>query len=262
MAIGVFSGAAMLGLYSITLMAGNLLASLPNNLGIIIFPYLNEAYGASKDPAEVRKYLVTPNLFFATYLSILIAFLWVVSPLLVKIFLPKYAAGVGALKFSLFATLFTILSSAMGDALIAFKRYVWMLPLQLVIGGLAFGAATLALRAGWGITVVSEIDAAAFFVLWVAYSLIALRRVGTAGEVWKHIFEVSGAAGYFLAVVIAGDALVRDEGAYGTIVKGVVVAIASLPFLVAGEKRFRTFRLATEALRKRPKAIIVPTGVP
>lgn len=254
MAIGAFAGAAALGVYSVTLMVGSLLASLPNNLGIIIFPYLNEAYGASKDPAEVRKFLVTPNLFFATYLSALVAFAWVASPPLVKMLLPGYAAGIGALKLSLFATLFMILSNAMGDALIAFKRHAWMIPLQLAIGGLAFAAHALALKAGWGVTAVSGICLAAFFALWAAYSSIALMRVGTAVEAWRHILEVSGAVGYFFAAALAADTLFPGEGARATLAKGIIVAVTSLPFLVAGERRFRTFRLVGQALCKRPNA--------
>ncbi len=261
MAIGGILGAKALGVYSITLMVGGVLASFPNNLGIIIFPYLNEAYGASKDPAEIRKYLVTPNLFFAMYLSILIAFLWVVSPLAVSVFLPKYVPGIGALRMALFSTLFLILSGAMSDALVTFKRYGWTIPLQFGIGALAFGVDVWALKAGMGITWIAGIELAAFYFLWLAYTLIALPRVGTTTDTLKHVLEVSALAGYFLAVVLAADAVWKSDALTAVLFKSAFVAAASLPVLWAGEKRFHTLKLFVETLRRRTTPVL-PAPIP
>ncbi len=259
MAIAASSGAAALGVYSITLMVGGILASFPNNLGVIIFPYLNEAYGASKDPAEIRKYLVTPNLFVATYLSVVIAFLWTAAPFLVTTFLPKYTAGTGALRLALFSTLFLILSGAMSDALIAFKRYAWTIPLQFGIGSAAFCASTLALRAGKSLTWVAGIGLAAVYLLWLSYALIALRRVGSAADTRRHVFQVTATAGYFMAAVLSADALRPGERLTDVAVRVLILTAASVPVVWAGEKRFHAARLFIETIRHR---VAPAAGVP
>ena len=237
-----------LGIYSIVMMASNMILMLPNNLSVIMFPYLNEAYGASKEPEDVKKFVLLPNQFIATYLPLLIGFFWILSPYLIRIFLPKYTSGVMALKVGLWASLFVILSANMGNTLITFKKYGWMIPTQLVIALGMFAANVGLTRHGFGLTAIACTNLAGYALLWGVYSALSLKTFSTPGLFFGHVMQLLLRVGYVFFVVWTLDYCLPHQTLRALAIKLVVWAALSVPVLILAERTFETRRILGKVL--------------
>jgi len=236
-AIGMYLGVAPLGVYSLSLMANNLLISIPRNLNVVMFPYLSEAYGASQAPSDLRKFIVEPNLLIATYFSAIIALAWALSPWLVSVFLPEYVSGLEALRAGMFISLATVLTAQISYVLITIHKQFWMIPLQL-----AAGCATIAIgkviAPSSGIEGVAWMFFAMQIVLASVYAAVALRAIGGSDDSVMHGAQVVGWIVYFIGVTWLTDRLCPSMGAVAAALRVAIVCAAAAPALIYGEKRF------------------------
>ena len=237
-----------LGIYSIVMLASNTILMFPNNLSVIVFPYLNEAYGASKEPEDVKKFVLLPNQFIATYLPLLIGLLWILSPVLVRSFMPKYMEGVMPLKVGLWASLFVILSANIGNTLITFKKYGWMIPVQLVIAAGMFAANVVLTRHGFGLTAIACTDLAGYALLWGVYSALSLKTFSIHGLYLSHVMRLLLCAGYMFLIVFALDYCLPQQTPQALAIKLAVWMVSSVPVLILAEKTFETRRILRKIL--------------
>lgn len=250
--IGSFLGFKELGLYSLLIMVSSLVIAFPNNLGIIVFPYLNEMHGSSSDQNRLRKLVTYPTFFMAIYVPMVIGLIWIFGSPLVQLFLPKYAEGIPAMKIGLFATLFMILSSNMADALITFKKYLWTLPIQAAIGGLLFIGCVRVISYGAGITEVAWLMTCGFLTLYVLYAAIVLREIYSWRETFVAILKVVVCAGYSLAALILFDRLWPGTSLGSIALRSIGIFAAFLPLIVLGEHEFGTSRILAGLVQKNP----------
>jgi len=244
--ISSFLGMKALGVYSVAFLASNLILAFPNNLGIILYPYLNEAYGAAKNPSEIRKFVVEPSLFIALYLPVLIAASWVVAPFLVTHLMPKYVEGIAPLKICLFGTLFQILSAQLSNVLVTFKRYRAVFLAQFLVGGAIYGVNYLLTRNGGGIEAVAWVELGGYLVLFSFYALTAIPAIAGTAEARKHVLKVWTAFACSLGLLLAMDKVTSTPA------KALVWLAAVVPFLVWGERRFKTSQMLVHFLQRRP----------
>src|SRR3989338_3860909 len=244
-----------LGIYSIVMMASNMILMLPNNLSVIMFPYLNEAYGASKGSENVKKFVLLPNQFIATYLPLLIGLLWFLSPYLIRIFLPKYTSGVMALKVGLWASLFVILSANMGNTLITFKKYGWMIPVQLVIAAGMLAANVALTRHGFGLTAIACTNLAGYVLLWGVYSALSLKTFSTYGFYFGHMLQLFSCVGYVFFVVFMLDYFLPQQTLQALAVKLAVWVASSVPVLILAERTFQTKRILGKFLSSKRSVV-------
>ncbi len=237
-----------LGIYSIVMLASNMILMFPNNLSVIVFPYLNEAYGASKEPENMKKFVLLPNQFIAAYLPLLIGLLWILSPYLVRSFMPKYLEGVMPLKIGLWASLFVILSTNMGNTLITFKKYGWMIPVQLAIAAGMFAANVALTRHGFGLTAIASTDLAGYALLWGVYSALSLKTFSIPGLYFGHVMRLLLCVGYMFLVVFTLDYYLPQQTLQALTVKLAVWTVSSVPVLILAERIFETRRILGKIL--------------
>jgi O-antigen/teichoic acid export membrane protein len=250
--ISTLLGFKALGLYSLAIMAGSIITAFPNNLGIIVFPYLNEAQGTAAESDKVKKLVIYPTLFIAVYMPVLIASIWIIGPRLVYIFLPKYIDGIRAMQISLFATLFMILSNNMSDALITFKKYLWMLPIQAGLGILLFSVCVWRISQGAGITAVAGWMTAGYSLLYVIYGAIALRQICGPKDAVMQIFKVIVCISYSLGLMLTLERIWLGYST-GVLVRRLVMAVIGfVPLILFGERQFGTGARIAAVIQRIP----------
>ncbi len=251
-------GVKALGIYSITMLVSNLILIFPNNLSVIIFPYLNEAYGESREPEKLRKFVLLPNEFIACYLPILIGLLSIGSPYLIRIFLPKYVEGLSALKIGLWTSVFLILASNMGNSLITLKKYAWMIPLQLVLGFATWGINWLLIRQKFGLPAIAATDLVAHILLWASYLAVFFRTLPSPALLRSHVSRLLMTIGYASIMSVLLDFCVPQKTFTMLIVKLVLWTVISVPVLLFGERMFETYRLFKGLVSKIKKLPEIP----
>ncbi len=94
-----FLGFEALGLYSIGLMTFAYINSIPNAVSIVLIPNLQERFGQSQDKNDLKGYLSKSDEVFTVLMPILVGAAWFLVPPVVQHLLPKFAAGIGAMRY-------------------------------------------------------------------------------------------------------------------------------------------------------------------
>ncbi len=175
--IAKFMGFAALGYYSVALMAGNYLYTLPNMLSVIFFPHFQEAYAKRDSAHDLEKFLRVPTLCFAYLLPFLIGFVWIMSMWIIPILLPQYTSGIPALKYYILGAFFLALTTTYWDFMITIKKHWTLIPLQGFAIAFGFGITWLFIRLDWGIEGVAVADVLTCLVQFLILSFMSLRQI-------------------------------------------------------------------------------------
>lgn len=125
-------GFEALGLYSIALMAQNYFISLPNMIGIVLYPYYQEQYARHESAESLNHYVYDPMFALLGLLMIPLGLIWILAPLLVQWLLPKFMGGIPALKILLAVSFFRVLTAMPTSFLITLRKEYLLIPLNLI----------------------------------------------------------------------------------------------------------------------------------
>lgn len=231
-------GAAELGYYSIALMALGYVRTIPHTFNFIIFPRFQERYGETGDIGSLRSYFITPAVTLAYIIPLVIGFIYIGVPLVVRHFLPQYLPGLGALKMLLAGIFFLSLSTGADAFLVTIKKQARLIPF-IALGALLTAILNYVfIKLGWGITGVALGSAISYF--FYSFSLIAY------GLTYLH-FRAGGVLRFFgqvlvpfvysfgilvvLDLVLKGDSMSLGNDILITFIKLVIFAILSIPLL-------------------------------
>ena len=175
--IAKFLSFESLGLYSIALMATNYLYMLPNMVGIVFFPHLQEVFSRRDDKNDLEKFMREPALCLAFLFPFLIGFVAIFSAWLVPILMPQYVSGLPSLQILVLGAFFLALTHPFSQFMVTVRLHWQLIPLQALIVAAGFLATWIAMRLHYGI----EGVAWAMLILYLAYfmvlSLISLREI-------------------------------------------------------------------------------------
>ena len=147
----------------------------------------------------------------------------------------------------------------MGNALITFKKYGWMIPIPLVIALGMFAANLVLIRQGFGLAAIACTNLVGTVFLWAVYSALALKMFSTPGLYFKHALKLLSPAGYLFSVVLLLDTSLRQETLLVLAAKLVIWAVSSVPLLILAARTFETRRIFQKLLSaKRGLAEISP----
>jgi len=96
--IGKMLGIEQLGLYTIGIMAIQQINSLPRFFNIVIFPHIQEKYGATKDIHDIKGMVIKSNYFISRLIPILIGTIIFITQPVVLIVLPQFEGGLDIMK--------------------------------------------------------------------------------------------------------------------------------------------------------------------
>jgi O-antigen/teichoic acid export membrane protein len=87
-----------LGQYTLALSAGNIIYGLANSVSQVLYPRVLEDFGRSANSEPVLRLLARPMLMLAAVLPLLVAPLLFFLPVVVRVFIPKFAPGIPAFR--------------------------------------------------------------------------------------------------------------------------------------------------------------------
>ncbi len=238
-----FLGFEELGYYSIALMAGNYLYSLPNMISIIFFPHLQETFARRDSHQDLEPFLREPVLCTAYLFPFLIAFVWAASAWIVPVILPQYGPGIPSMKIYILGSFFMALTHPFSSFLITVKKHWHLVPLQTGCAVLGFLTTYLFIRQGYGIqgiAIGSAITAALqFFIL----SFTSYREMGSLSGALRIYGKVLMVFVWFLAALAISEALFASwpESFAKFSAQLLIICLVLSPLLFLAEKEARVF---------------------
>lgn len=205
--IAKFLGFEALGYYSIALMSGNYLYALPNMLGIIFFPHLQEAFARRDSKHDLEKYLREPALIVAYLFPFLIAAVWIISQWIFPILLPQYINGIPALKFYILGSFFLALTHPYINFIITIKKHWDLIPLQLGFVAFGFAVTWFMIKIGLGLTGVAIAGVFIAAAELLALSFTAMRQVYSFHQILKFYLKLALIFFYFTGILFGLDHL-------------------------------------------------------
>lgn len=185
-----FLGFDALGLYTIAIMACTYVYSIPNAMGIVIMPNIQERYGAAQDEHVLLGYAAKWARIYRDLMPVLIGLAWILTPFLIRMVLPKFEGGIGAMKYLVLSVYFISIYSPYEHFLIAAKRQWIIFPILLtsflIIAGLSF----LVIKNGLGIEGMGlSMTVMTFFQFTFIYLLVGY-VIKKSEKFWQSYFVI------------------------------------------------------------------------
>jgi O-antigen/teichoic acid export membrane protein len=176
--IAAVLGAEPLGVYSVAALVAQGLFYLPNALTIVLYPRLQERFGATGDPATLRRMLELPLSVVSDALLIVCAATAILLPPFVRVWMPQFTDAVRPAMILLVAVYFASLSTFPAQTLLTLRAEGRLLLVSVAAMLAALGGAWWAARSG--LTVVAAVVGAAAVAYCLLVNAAALRALSTA----------------------------------------------------------------------------------
>ncbi|MGB3242827.1 MAG: polysaccharide biosynthesis C-terminal domain-containing protein, partial [Candidatus Omnitrophota bacterium] len=177
-------GARELGLYSIAIMMGNAVFNIANMVGIVLYPRFQEIYGRNDSKEEVFNVMIKILKLLWLPLIVLVAAGVVFAPYLIRMFTPKYIAGITAMKIFICGMYFLSLSKFCNHFLITINKQMFALYVCVTTVLINLMLNIVFVKMGFGIKGVAVATSISYFIYFL--SLFTLSLVVRKGE--KGVF--------------------------------------------------------------------------
>ena len=135
----------ILSFFGIAMMLVGGFYSIPGAIASVLFPYMLEMFGKSKDSASLFNE-TKPLIYLSSVISCLLAInLCIFLPLILETFLPEYKKGLGTITTIVLFSSFYLNTSIVGNYLISADKQ-WQQNMALVIGILVISSSILVIN--------------------------------------------------------------------------------------------------------------------
>lgn len=242
------------GLYSMAMMVNSYVYSLPMMFAHVWYPNLQHEFGARGSAEAVKNYLLTPMLILSAIVPLLCGLAIFFIPWLAEIFLPKFTAGIPAMKIYLFGTFFLLLAQFSSNFLVTLDRYWVQFPILAISLGLNYGTTVFFLHSGWGIAGAALGSSVSFFFYGLATYIAALSSFAGVKQVCREVFNLLLALGCLFMTIWYLDLNLRAGRGFAlAFLKSAVLLGAFSPFCFILEKKTSFFStlIASNRFNKR-----------
>jgi O-antigen/teichoic acid export membrane protein len=240
---------SQLGIYGIAVTLAGLIRYVADAVGFVIYPIFLRAYGETSDPRALERPLVRPTELLSLGVPIVLGLSWLVLHIPVIWLLPAYVPSIEIYRLLTFSMAFSCLSILPGFFLMAIDKQNWLVPLGLFVIAFDYFGGRFLIGRGWGMTGVAATMGAGSFAYCTAVLLYAGGfALGSARRAALWVLRLYGPiAGVAVAVALIARIVPRTiVGAWGetprALLEGALLLVATLPFLVAYERRHRVLR--------------------
>ncbi len=245
-----------LGLYSIALMTSTYIYSIPNAVSVVLVPNLHEIYGKNDDPNDLRNFLFKSDLAFTTLIPVFIGLAWFAMPLVVKVLLPQFIAGIEPMRFLVLGVFYL----AVGQA---YMQFIYVIKKEMNLLWLTGGACVLAaaligvsIRQGAGLSGVAMATAMAVFIHYLSLYWYAAPKVLPIGLCLRHHVTTLLKFIWMCALLFSVDHWVRISGDLQTALLQIgVFVIAYIPFFLKLNSEFGLTGVLKERFFKKAVAL-------
>jgi len=243
------------GLYSIAMMVNTYVYSFPMMFSHVWYPNLLQEYGRSGgDPREIKNYLLKPIAILSILVPALcsLAIFWV--PAIAGWLLPKFMAGIPAMKIYLVGTFFVLLAQFSGNFLVTLDKYWVNIPILAVSIGVNFAVNQILLKMGYGLSGVAAGTAVSFVFYGLGSYFAAMRPFAGVREIAGTLLKLMG-----VLAVLFGGAFALDfwiavpNPILEAFLKTLIYFICVMPFFLQLEKKTAVFQHIADTFLGRMK---------
>lgn len=250
--IGKMIGIEQLGLYTIGIMAIQQVGSLPRFFSIVIFPHIQEKYGATKDVKDVRNMILKPTYFISRLMPILIGIIIFSAQPIVIILLPQFRDGLGVMKILVLGIFFIAVNQMSSSLLFTINKQRILAPLYGIMVAICTGFNYLFITMGLGIIGVALGTSISYFLFFLVVFAFASSHIMAWREIIRFYFEIMIFYIYFLINILWIDAIVSLSNIMLTaFFKVTCLLVVSIPVLISVQRRERIFSLIYETFKSK-----------
>ncbi|MFH1868830.1 MAG: oligosaccharide flippase family protein [Candidatus Omnitrophota bacterium] len=245
-------GVEQLGLYTIGLMVINQIAFMPRFINIVMFPHIQERYGAAKKISEIKEMILRPTYLISRLAPIIIiGLIFVIEPL-VHYFISQFKEGLSAMKILAFGYFFMITNEMSSTLLYTINKQNFLIPFYILLTFLNIGFNYLFIRLGWGIEGVALGTSIAYFCFFAIVFSFAIRHFMPWPKLLRLHMEIAAYYLYFLLNFLWIDRFVFIyQPLYTALLRIFCLGLISLPVLIETERREAVFSTAFRILKNK-----------
>ena len=247
-------GVTLVGYYSVGLMAKGYLYGLSNNLGIVTMPHMQEVYGKSQNPEDIKKFVTHSTEAISYLLAPFLGFIYIVAPLLIKQFLPQYIPGILALQILLLDTYFRSCSPQSQQFIVSIGKQARIIPISIIAICVNVLFNYIFIKIGWGIYGVALGTSIASFLAFVATLFYAMKHFTNTKEIIIFLLRIIFPMVYILGVLLLSAKAINVSNIYIELaVRIAILVVAAIPLLIHLEIKMHVFSTLIKLITKRHK---------
>ena len=247
-----FMGLEALGLYSIALMTYAYINGIPNSIGIVMIPNIQEKFGRTENKHDLKGYLHKAEMGLSAIIPVLIGFSWFVVPYLVQVILPKFVEGTGSLRALILGAYFLALGQVYSQFVYVIRKHLALFPvvgLSCVFAVLFNG---VAIHRNLGIQGVGIATTLAMFCNFTMIYFYASTHVRRPRESLKGYLALVFKFAWLVMLLFLIYRYVRLGGSFVTMLSQVTVFFAaSMPGLIEINKEFGLIAMIRNKFARR-----------
>ena len=207
-------GRETLGYYAIAMMAAYFLSYFPSSIHRILEPHIYQKYGQTRDPIDLKKYLLKPSLVMAILFPVIMAVYYTSVTFFIRHFLPKYEPSINLFSIIILARFFVSFSPASNAFINAMNKQRFLVPIYLAAIAIVAGVSLVFMKAGFGRNSVAIGLAASFF--WTGSAIFIYAIGHFTKSIFKRIAYLAGLylpLAYISAVVFFNEKVISSSTA-------------------------------------------------
>ncbi len=239
-----------LGFYAIGTMAVQQMRNLPTFFHVVVFPHIQEQYGATKDVKDIKGMILKPTYIISRLTPILlVALIFIMEPLIYYL-LPHFTPGLTAMKILIFGYFFMIVNELSTTLIFTIHKQNILAFLYGPAVIVAILLNYLFIKKGFGIEGVAFATSLSYFCFFMIVFTYAAKHIMGWGDMLKFYLGVGAYFIYFLFNFLWIDRFVVFGGVLSsTALRLFCLAIVSLPVIFEVQKRERLFSLIFNTIR-------------
>jgi O-antigen/teichoic acid export membrane protein len=169
-----FLGTTELGYYAAATLAASFVDFIPTALQNVLLPKIMHQRGINEEHANLGKYWLEPIYILSYLLPVFVGVGWLISPIILNIFLPKYIPGLLALKILVFGMCFSSILALSKNLFVALNKQFRVLLAFIGASVVSIVLNYSLLKIGLGITGVAIASSSSFFILSIVMLYMSL----------------------------------------------------------------------------------------
>lgn len=247
-------GVKYLGYYTIALMASTQLETMPKFFNIVIFPHMQEKFGASGSLESSRNMIFKSIHFTSRFLPFVLGAIIFFVTMIVNLMLPQFIPGLLAMRILLFGFFFVVLTQIFPSVIYTVDKQMFLMPLYIfsIIVNIFFNYVFI--KMGWGIEGVALGTSIAYFLFFMIVSAHASKYFTDIRTLFKTYFFIFLYFAYFLGGVVLIDSLIKINNELLLFcARMALLVVLSLPMFIQVQRREKFFSLLLNVLLRRQK---------
>ncbi len=245
-------GIEQLGFYTIGIMVVQQIGVLPRLFHTVIFPHMQEKYGATKDVMDVKNMILQPTYYISRLMPIFIGVIIFLTQPLVLLLLPQFKEGLDVMKILVLGYFFMAVNQMSSALLFTIDKQRLLIPLYGIMVAVCIGLNYLFIKMGLGIIGVALGTSISYFLFFLIVFTFASSHIMEWRNIIRFYFEIMVFYIYFLINILWIDAILNfPDPILTSLTKISCFLLVCIPVLINVQRREKVFTLIYDVLRSK-----------